>query len=89
MDVAVRHLEEKDGCTYVDGILIVNKTYSLPESYDPAGLTDETGNLFVCFLAGGTIVKIEVRFFRHHQIQLIFDAFQCAGFKKPVPNFGF
>lgn len=32
----------KDGCTYVDGILIVNKTYSLPESYDPAGLTDET-----------------------------------------------
>ena len=42
VDVAVRHLEEKDGCTYVDGILIVNKTYSLPESYDPAGLTDET-----------------------------------------------
>lgn len=42
IDVAVRHLEEKDGCTYVDGILIVNKTYSLPESYDPAGLTDET-----------------------------------------------
>lgn len=42
VDVAVRHLEEKDGCTYVDGILIVNKTYSLPESYDPQGLTPET-----------------------------------------------
>ena len=42
VDVAVRHLEEKDGCTYVDGILIVNKTYSLPESYDPQGLTSET-----------------------------------------------
>ena len=42
VDIAVRHLEEKDGCTYVDGILIVNKTYSLPESYDPAGLTAET-----------------------------------------------
>lgn len=33
--VTVRHLEQKDGCTYVDGILIVNKSYGLPESYDP------------------------------------------------------
>lgn len=33
--VAVRHLEQRDGCTYVDDILIVNKTYSLPETYDP------------------------------------------------------
>ncbi len=40
--VTVRHLEERDGCTYVDDILIVNKTYSLPESYDPQGLTPET-----------------------------------------------
>ena len=40
--VTVRHLEEQDGCTYVDDILIVNKTYSLPESYDPQGLTSET-----------------------------------------------
>ncbi len=42
VDVTVRHLEERDGCTYVDDILIVNKTYSLPESYDPKGLTPET-----------------------------------------------
>ena len=28
--VTVRQLEQRDGCTYVDGILIVNKTYSLP-----------------------------------------------------------
>jgi LAS superfamily LD-carboxypeptidase LdcB len=42
LDLAVRHLEERDGCTYVDGILIVNKTYSLPEDYDPNGLTAET-----------------------------------------------
>ena len=33
--VTVRHLEQKDGCTYVDGILIVNKSYGLPESYNP------------------------------------------------------
>lgn len=31
----------KNGITYIDGILIANKTYSLPESYGP-GLTTET-----------------------------------------------
>ncbi|MGN1133411.1 MAG: M15 family metallopeptidase [Oscillospiraceae bacterium] len=28
----------KDGVTYIDGILIVNKTYSIPASYNPNGL---------------------------------------------------
>lgn len=28
-------IEMIDGITYVDGIMIANKTYSLPESYDP------------------------------------------------------
>ncbi len=42
IDVTVRNLEERDGCIYIDDILIVNKTYSLPESYDPKGLTPET-----------------------------------------------
>ena len=43
--VTVRHLEQKDGCTYVDGILIVNKSYVLPESYDP-GLDSTTKAAF-------------------------------------------
>lgn len=30
-----------DGRTYIDGVLIVNKTYSLPENYNPDGLTFE------------------------------------------------
>ena len=34
-----------DGVTYIDGILIVNKTYSLPEDYG-SGLTDNTNNAF-------------------------------------------
>lgn len=38
--VTVRKLEQKDGCTYIDGILMVNKTYGLPADYNP-GL-DET-----------------------------------------------
>ena len=43
--VTVRHLEQKDGCTYVDGILIVNKSHGLPESYDP-GLDSTTKAAF-------------------------------------------
>ena len=31
-----------DGITYVDGILIANKTYALPRDYDPGELTDDT-----------------------------------------------
>ncbi len=38
-------IEEKDGITYVDGILIANKTYSLPENYSP-GLLPETQEAF-------------------------------------------
>lgn len=32
----------KNGITYVDGYLIANKTYSLPSTYNPGGLTSET-----------------------------------------------
>ncbi len=35
-----------DGITYVDGVLIANKTYSLPESYNPAGILPECQNAF-------------------------------------------
>lgn len=35
----------KNGLTYIDGILIANKTYSLPSSYNP-GLTNETSGAF-------------------------------------------
>ena len=34
--------EVKDGITYIDGYLIANKTYSLPDSYNPGGLLDVT-----------------------------------------------
>lgn len=31
----------EDGVLYVDGILVANKTYPLPESYDPGGIKSE------------------------------------------------
>ena len=37
---------EKDGLTYVDGLLIVNKTYSLPAGYAPGDLTAECSRAF-------------------------------------------
>ena len=36
----------KDGITYIDGILIANKTYGLPSTYKPGGITTETKNAF-------------------------------------------
>ena len=35
-----------DGVTYINGILIANKTYSLPSSYYPGGLTNEFNEAF-------------------------------------------
>ncbi len=43
--VTVRELTVQDGCTYVDGILIANKSISLPEDYDP-GMLPETAEAF-------------------------------------------
>lgn len=39
-------IETIDGITYVDGVMIVNKSYSLPSSYAPGGLTSETQAAF-------------------------------------------
>lgn len=39
-------IEEKNGVTYVDGVLIANKTYSIPKSYAPDGLTKECSEAF-------------------------------------------
>ena len=36
----------KDGLTYIGGILIVNKTYSLPKDYDPGELSKEASDAF-------------------------------------------
>lgn len=35
-----------NGITYVKGIMLVNKTYPLPETYNPAGMTPETEQAF-------------------------------------------
>ena len=42
---AFPYIVNKNGLTYVDGILIANKTYGLPTDYNP-GLTEETKKAF-------------------------------------------
>ncbi len=37
---------ENDGCTYIDGVLIVNKSYPLPEGYEPGGLLPQVQRAF-------------------------------------------
>ncbi|MBQ9946123.1 MAG: M15 family metallopeptidase [Clostridia bacterium] len=39
-------ITKKDGITYVDGVLVANKTYSLPEDYNPGSLLPECEKAF-------------------------------------------
>ncbi len=45
-------IQQIDGFTYVNGILIANKTYSLPASYNPQGLMPDTYSAFQELVAG-------------------------------------
>lgn len=45
IEAATKKIEVIDGVTYIDGVLIANKTYSLPESYGD-GLREETLDAF-------------------------------------------
>ena len=39
-------MEVIDGVTYIQGVMIVNKTYTLPSSYNPGGMTPDTRAAF-------------------------------------------
>ncbi|MDE7105279.1 MAG: M15 family metallopeptidase [Ruminococcus sp.] len=45
-------IQQIDGLTYVNGILIANKTYSLPADYNPQGLMPDTYSAFQELVAG-------------------------------------
>ncbi len=55
-----KELVVKDGITYVDGIMIVNKSYSLPSSYNPGGLTDDFMNAFYEMQAAASLDGISL-----------------------------
>ena len=49
-----------DGVTYIDGILIANKTYALPASYNPGGLTGECSTAFQNLVNGAAADNINI-----------------------------
>lgn len=59
IQIIVRALEEIDGCTYIDDILIVNKTYGLPESYDP-GLQPEVESAFAVLAEDAALEGLDI-----------------------------
>lgn len=51
----------KNGITYIDGNIIANKTYSLPSSYNPGGLTKETNDAFNKMIAAAKLDGFNIR----------------------------
>lgn len=49
-----------DGVTYIDGILIANKTYALPSSYNPGELTSECSSAFDELVMGAAADNINI-----------------------------
>lgn len=65
-------IETTNGLTYVGGILIANKSYSLPESYNPGGLTSETYSAFQELVEGAAKDGISIYLssgFRSYELQ--------------------
>ena len=54
-------VEEINSVTYVNGILIANKTFSLPSTYNPGGLTSETKAAADEMFAAAKVVGFEMK----------------------------
>ena len=50
----------KNGFTYIDGILVVNKTYSIPSTYYPGDLTSETMNNMNTMFADAASIGLNI-----------------------------
>ena len=57
--VTVRELEVSEGCTYVDGILIANKSYGMPREYDP-GMLPITAQAFAQLKADASVEGLNI-----------------------------
>ncbi len=68
-----------DGVTYVDGVMIANKTYSLPASYCPGGLTAECDSAYDALKAGaaeaGFSLYISSGFRDYYTQQALYDRY--------------
>ena len=73
------HGETRNGITYIDGVLIANKTYALPKSYAPGGLTGETRAAADKLTAGardaGYSIKVQSGFRSYDTQQNIYNRY--------------
>ncbi len=58
--INITDIQQRDGITYVNGILIANKSYGLPETYNPEGLTDETYSAFQELVVGAANEGLDI-----------------------------
>ncbi len=74
-----REITVKDGISYIDGIMIVNKSYSLPATYNPGGLTDEFMDAFYNMQSAASLDGISLFVasgFRSYDYQVeLYDAY--------------
>ena len=65
-------ISEKDGITYVDGVLVANKTYSLPADYNPGDLLPECEAAFSKMQSDAAAENLEIwnaSGFRSYELQ--------------------
>lgn len=65
-------ISEKDGKTYIDNILVANKTYSLPESYNPGALLSECEAAFKAMQSAAAVLGYDLwnaSGFRSYELQ--------------------
>jgi len=70
-EIKLKEIKQIDGVTYVDGMIIANKTYGLPEYYGD-GLTNDTYAAYEQMVAGAAQDGIELYMisgFRSYEIQ--------------------
>ncbi len=60
MRCVIRHMEQRDGVTYVDDILLINKSYGVDENYEPGGLTEETSAAFDTLCADAAAEGLDI-----------------------------
>ena len=79
-----------DGITYVDGVMIANKSYPLPESYDP-GLLPETQEAFNKMAAAaekdGIYLFISSGYRSHFEQKVIYDDYVYTDGKKAADTY--
>lgn len=64
--------QQIDGVTYINGILIANKSYGLPSTYNPGGLTSDTYSAFQELVQGASYDGITIYLssgFRSYDLQ--------------------